>query len=62
MDLAAQVVLYVVVFKCLTVLVSLWQTAFWWAIVRIRVRILVDRRKCSAIGYGRIWIGELLSF
>lgn len=61
MHLADQFMLHAEVFKCLIVLVSLWQTAFWWAAVRIQVRILVvGGRKCNAVGYGRIWIGELL--
>lgn len=62
MHLAAQVVLYVEVFKCLIAVVSLWQSAFWW------VGCCKDPsknsgcrwEKCNTIGYGRIWTGELL--
>jgi len=50
-------------FRCLVVSISLWQTAFWRATVKINVRIfVVNGRKCDAVGYGRRWIGELLGF
>lgn len=63
MHLADCMVLLAKVFRCLVVSVSLWQTVFWKAVVRIKVRILVvSWRKCNAIGYDRIWISELLVF
>lgn len=55
MHLADCVALLAEVFRCLVVSVSLWQTMFWKAVVRIKVRIfVVSGRKCNAVGYGRV--------
>lgn len=63
MHLADWVVLRAKVFRCLIASVLLWQTVFWKAVEKIKGRIfVVSGRKCNAVGYERIWFGELLVF